>query len=439
MTENLVSELDNAVYRAAEAQVIWRRSVAVARSDGLRNAAVAMRTASPALAEIIARETKKTVKEAQGELANACNLLEFFAGTALRPIGDTFPSNRAGTTAFTRRIPVGVVGVITPWNFPANMAILKLAPAIAAGNAVVIKPSPYVEDSTASIVGVVAQHFPDGLIVSVGGTVEVGKALVEHPAVSAIAFTGSTAVGRQIAAVAASRGIPALCEMGGKNCITIAESAEIPKSIDAVLTSAFSMNGQKCTAAANVFVDARVYDRFRLALLARLPQWADEQRALLGEDFIAAGLIDDEAFNNVKHVVDESKSGNATVVYPCNGVIECNTPVVLEGVTPQMRVYRDEVFGPVISLIRYEELSEVIKEINSLEYGLVASIFTNELAEALSFSDHVEAGTVLVNQPTTGLDFNIPFVGWKASGFGPSEQADEAVKAYTHEQTVYLS
>ncbi|WP_165497104.1 aldehyde dehydrogenase family protein [Rhodococcus sp. ABRD24] len=439
MTENLVSELDRVVSRATSAHSVWGGSVAVERSRGLHAAAQALRVESTRLAELIAAETKKTVKEAQGELANACNLLDFFAGTALRPIGDTFPSNRAGVTVYTRRFPLGVVGVITPWNFPANMAILKVAPAIAAGNAVVIKPSEFVQQSTAAIADVLAPHFPHGLIASVGGSVEVGKALVAHPEISAVAFTGSTAVGREIAAAAASRGIPALCEMGGKNCITVTESAEFAKSVDAVLTSAFSMNGQKCTAAANVFVSTQVYDAFKETLLARLPNWADEQREMLGEDFIETGLVDQAAWDRVKTVVAQSKGSNALVTYPSDGVIDRNTPVVLEDVTPQMPVYREEVFGPVISLIRYESLSDVIAEINSLEYGLVASIYTKDLPEALSFSESVEAGTVLVNQPTTGLDFNIPFVGWKASGFGPSEQADDAVKAYTREKTIYLS
>ncbi|NJC23646.1 aldehyde dehydrogenase (NAD+) [Arthrobacter pigmenti] len=439
-------QLDKTIATAHHAQAEWCAMSVVEQADALRSAAAAMRANVEPLASVLVAEVGKTKSEAIGEIQNAARVFEFHSGSVMRERGVVVKSARAHTHVMVEWEPVGVVGAITPWNFPVNLTAVKMAPALAAGNAFVIKPSSEAAATTTALIRLVAPLFPSGLLSIVNGGGTVGRAVVDHSGIDAITFTGSTAVGRQVAATAAARGVPFQCEMGGRNSIVIMESADLDVAVPAAVASAYRMAGQKCTAASSLVVDESIVED----VIERITAELATDSMVLGDpreaSTVIGPLISTTAVDHVTKAVEEAVAAGATLCWPPDGKLTVDElegsfirPVLITGTTPDMDIAREEVFGPVLTIVPVASVVEASEAVNAAGYGLVSSIFTKDLAEAMTFSGLAKAGTVLVNQPTTGLDFHIQFGGWGLSGQGPTEQSDSALRAYMRPKTRYLS
>lgn len=439
-------QITRAVDAATSAQAAWAKLSVVERGDRLLAAAGLLRSQVAELADVLVAEVGKTTAEAQGEILNAARLFEFHAGSVLREKGTVLASGRPRTTVSVEWEPVGVVAAITPWNFPVNISAVKLGPALAAGNGVVLKPALESAHSAAAFVRLISGCFPDGLIGLVQGDGVVGEQLTAASGINSVSFTGSTAVGRIVSAAAATRGIPSQCEMGGRNSIVVMPSADLDVAVPAIAASAFRMGGQKCTAAAAVVVHASIHDE----VVRRLVHELDSDAYALGDprqaSTVVGPLISHHAVDQVNVAVSDATSKGATLAWPTSGSVTDTgidgafvRPAVLTHVTSEMTVFDEEVFGPVLVVVSVDSVGQAVESANVGGYGLVSAIFTTDLGEAMQFSNGVAAGTVLVNQPTTGLDFHAPFGGWGLSGQGPTEQSDQALRAFMRPKTRYLS
>lgn len=439
-------QITRAVDAAANAQGAWAKLSVVERGDRLLAAAALLRSQVAELADVLVGEIGKTTAEAQGEILNAARLFEFHAGSVLREKGTVLASGRPRTRVSVEWEPVGVVAAITPWNFPVNISAVKLGPALAAGNGVVLKPALESAYSATAFVRLISGCFPDGLIGLVQGDGVVGEQLTAASGIDSVSFTGSTEVGRIVSAAAATRGIPSQCEMGGRNSIVVMPSADLDVAVPAIAASAFRMGGQKCTAAASVVVHTSIHDE----VVRRLVQELDSDAFALGDPrqtgTVVGPLIGRHAVDQVSIAVSDATSKGATLAWPTNGSVTDTgidgafvRPAVLTHVTSEMTVFDEEVFGPVLVVTSVDSVGEAVESANVGGYGLVSAIFTTDLGEAMQFSNAVAAGTVLVNQPTTGLDFHAPFGGWGLSGQGPTEQSDQALRAFMRPKTRYLS
>lgn len=438
-------QIDRALTAAQNAQLGWSALPPAARASNLERAAGHLESALDEIAREMSREVGKTLRESAGEIENAIKLLRYFGGAALRPDGQRYPTARARTLTVSARSPLGVVLAISPWNFPVNLTVLKLAPALAAGNAVVVKPSPMAAKTSELLIRAIAPQFPSGLITLLHGDGAVGGALVAASTVAGVTFTGSTAVGTAIGRRVGARGIPYLAEMGGKNVLYIDRGANIAAAVDAALTGAFSMAGQKCTATGLLLVHADIAAEVTAQIRHRV---IDSPFAAVGDPFSDATtvgpMVSDDAAQRVADIVADARRHGAELIrFTANPDQDYRAPhvapVALVNVGDNSRAYREEVFGPVLPIFPVVDLGEAVGRLNSLGYGLVSSIYTDNLETALTFSSRVQTGTVLVNQPTTGLDHNVPFVGWGDSGIGGVEQSDSALDFYTRTQTTYLS
>lgn len=440
------SQVDRAVTGVIAAQRAWQQVGAWGRSDSLKRAATKLRASATALAEVLMAEVGKTNSEALGEIENAARLLEFHAGSALRSMGRSFPTSRPRTQVATARLPLGTIACITPWNFPVNLACVKIAPALATGNGIVLKPSPEASVSTTRFVECIRDCLPSGLIALVHGDGDVGSLLVRHPRINGVTFTGSSAVGRKVAVAATSRGIPVQCEMGGSNSIAVMASADLDEAAVAVSNSAFLMAGQKCTAARKVLVHEQVANE----LVARIVSRLDAGQFAVGSpgnaDTVVGPVISDQSSRRARQAVENVMAAGATLIWPKNGLAPVQPsestlvqPTLLRSPDTSARAIHEEIFGPVLIVVPVTSVDHAIAVSNLGEYGLVSAIYTADLREAMTFTEQVQAGTVLVNQPTTGLDFNVPFGGWGDSAFGLPEQSDSALEAFTKVQTRYVT
>ncbi|EKT81741.1 aldehyde dehydrogenase YcbD [Rhodococcus opacus M213] len=432
-----------ALHAASAAQHDWSTVPPAIRAASLADAADRLAGAIDEITPELSREVGKTLAESRGEIDNAVKLLRFYAGSALRPEGKQFPTGRHSTLAVASRRPRGVVLVISPWNFPVNLTVLKLAPALAMGNAVIVKPSPMAGRTTELLLRALAPALPSGLVALLHGGSVVGEMLVDADEVAAVSFTGSTGVGRAIGHRVATRGIPYLAEMGGKNVLYADRGADLEATLDAALGGAFAMAGQKCTATSLLMVHADIAS----AITCRLRDRAMQPSFRVGDPFaettVIGAMVSAAATDRVAAIVAEATdSGAEPVWFAGTGDSPEPTyprPVALLNPPDHVRAYRDEVFGPVLSVVPVPDLDHAVSRINRLGYGLVSSIYTDDLSAAMSFSSRVRTGTVMVNQPTTGLDHNVPFVGWGDSGLGGLEQSDAALDFYTNTKTTYLS
>jgi acyl-CoA reductase-like NAD-dependent aldehyde dehydrogenase len=436
-------QIQRALEGASIAQRDWSTVPPAARAARLAEAADHLAEGIDEIAAELSREVGKTLTESHGEIANAVKLLRFYAGSALRPEGKRFPTARHSTLAVTSRQPRGVVLVISPWNFPVNLTVLKLAPAIAMGNAVIVKPSPMASRTTELLLRALDPALPHGLVSLLHGGAAVGEALVDADEVVAVSFTGSTRVGRDIGHRLATRGVPYLAEMGGTNVLYVDRGADLEAALDSALAGAFAMAGQKCTATGILMVHCDVAD----VLISRIRERAKRPSFQVGDPFseatVVGPMVSVAAAGRVAEIVAEATDSGVEAVWFAGAAGgetgACFRPVALVNPSEKLRAYRDEVFGPVLSIVSVSDLDDAVSRINSLGYGLVSSIYTDDLAAAMSFSTQARTGTVMVNQPTTGLDHNVPFVGWGDSGFGSAEQSDAALDFYTEIKTTYLS
>ncbi|MDK3258265.1 aldehyde dehydrogenase family protein [Blastococcus capsensis] len=429
-------EVEKAVQRARSAQRGWGRGPAAARATALAGAAEAVAGASAELADLMVREVGKPLGEAQGEVARAVAILRYYAQQVFDPVGAVHEPSVAGLL-YTRRRPLGVAGLITPWNFPLAIPLWKAAPALAFGNAVVIKPAPQATAVAVRLAELLATSIPEDLFAVVPGEAETGRALVAGADV--VSFTGSTAVGRSVVAAATEGGVPVQAEMGGQNPAIVLPDADVASTAAQIAAAAMGFAGQKCTATKRVIV---VGDpaAFRDALVAAV------EAMVVGDPADAATTVGPVIEERARdRVADSAAAGVAAGGRLLTGGARLDRPgwfvgaAVLEEVPLDHPLSCEEVFGPIVTLHPAATLQEAVELANGVEQGLVAAVYTRDLAAALAVSDRLEAGLVKVNAPTTGVDFYLPFGGEKSSSVGLREQGKAAQDFYTSVHTVTLA
>lgn len=429
-----------AVRAAGDAQPAWAHLSPPERGAVLDRASQLLASRIDAVARDLTREEGKTLAESRGEVQRAVDVLRYYGGEGWRQTGTTIPSSTTNTLIYTKRQPIGVVGIITPWNFPIAIPAWKVAPALVAGNAVVLKPSELTALTTSHLADVlVAAGVPAGVLnVVYGQGTEVGKALVEDECVGAISFTGSMTVGAEILRTATSRGARVQLEMGGKNPIVVTEEADLRLAAQVVATSAFSLTGQACTAASRLIVPSSIADELFEYVAAVVKTYVPGDG--LAEGTTMGPVVSAQQLQKNAHYLDVAESEGATLATarPPNDSLLWN-PVLVRDVSPDDTVAQDEIFGPVLVMLEVDDFDEAIDIANGVPYGLTAGLCTKSLSKALHFAERIQAGIIKVNRPTVGLDLNVPFGGTKASSTGTlREQGSSATDFYTWEKSVYL-
>ncbi|TYP76818.1 alpha-ketoglutaric semialdehyde dehydrogenase GucD [Paenibacillus methanolicus] len=440
-----LTDLDEAVKAADAALRAWRKLTGAQRGALLFKAADLLESRMETVGRAMTREMGKTLGEAKGETARGAAILRYYAGEGMRPIGDVIPSTDAEALMFTTRAPLGVVGVISPWNFPVAIPVWKMAPALIYGNTVVWKPA--VE--TAATAALVMQCFHDagfsaGVVNMVlGDGAVIGQGIAAHPGIHAVTFTGSNRVGKQVGQAALARGAKYQLEMGGKNPIIVAADADLDLAVDATISGGLRSTGQKCTATSRVIVLSGVYETFREKLLAKV-------KALRVGDGLDAETwlgpcASAKQYETVMRYINKGIEEGAELLtggkQPDDPALSEGyfvAPAVFDKVTPTMTIAREEIFGPVLALIEARDMAEAIALANDTEYGLSASLYTRDLGSALSFIQETDAGLVRVNAETAGVELQAPFGGMKGSSSHSREQGQAAIEFYTSVKTVFM-
>ena len=425
------------VGRARQAQAQWSALPAPARANALNRAAERLDQASGEMVELGIREVGKPRTEMAGEIARGVAILRYYAQQVLDPDGATFPPSDGRSLLMARRRPHGVVGLITPWNFPVAIPLWKAAPALAYGNAVVLKPARQALATALRLGELVSEGLPDGLFNVMAGDSAGAEALISSA--DAISFTGSVEVGRGVIAKAASRGLPVQAEMGGQNPSIILADADLGRAADAVASAAMSYAGQKCTATSRVIVvgDPANFTDALVAAVEKLP-FGDPSDA----STVAGPVIDDGARQAVLEAANGARRVGGRVVTGGTAADRKGwfvQPTLVEGISPQAELAQNEVFGPIAVLLPAPDVDEAVAIANGVPFGLSAAVFTTDLDRALAVSGRLAAGMVKVNAPTSGVDFYAPFGGIKGSSYGPREQGKAARDFYTWTQTVTVS
>ncbi|GAA2045057.1 aldehyde dehydrogenase family protein [Yaniella flava] len=437
LQESTNSDVSRATDRAHLAQVEWKESSPAVRSDLLMNIGNTLNANEEQLADLMVDEVGKTRQDALGEVKNAAAVFRFYAGRVWNPTGKKIPSFRPGVSLSTERFPLGVVGLITPWNFPVNMLSVKLAPALAWGNGAVVKPASAGLGSSLFLIDLLYEAgLPEGLVTSVIGPGDrVGGALIASQVISGVSFTGSTDVGTQIAQKMAATGRPFLGEMGGKNASVVLESADLDNAVDTIVQSAFGFSGQKCTATSRVIVQENVEKEFTDRLLQAVQQitFGDPQEQTSYAGPIATRGQYEKIAGSVNSAVKKGQDVLPRWKLPEEPDVDgfYIQPAVLTDVSADDEVFQEEIFGPVVSVTTAKDINEAISFVNNSRFGLSASLFTQDPLEAQQFQQEAEVGVVNINLPTTGLEYQAPYGGWKMSGTSHQELGDEAMLFYT--------
>ena len=438
-------EAKAAVDSAAETFTSWRNTPAPARGRIVGRAARLMEEFKEELSQLLTREEGKTIAESRGELQRSINVAEFCAGESRRMNGETIQSELPANFAYTLKQPLGVVACVTPWNFPVAIPVWKIAPALVAGNTVVFKPASLTPATAVRIVEIFeAAGLPAGVLnLVLGSGSDAGDEIISHPAVKAVSFTGSNQVGIRLYEQVSRRGAKVQCEMGGKNPVVILEDADMDLAVESTAQGAFGSSGQRCTATSRAVVVSDIADEF----VDRISKRAASMRIGDGSDpnTEMGPSVDESQFNTVLSYVDIGKEDGATLV--CGGERATGSgldkgyfvkPAVFDNVTPDMRIAREEVFGPVLSVLRVQDFDEAMRVANDCEYGLSSSIFSNDATRIFRFVDEIETGMTHINSPTTGGEAHIPFGGIKGTGIGDREQGSTALDFYTELKVVYV-
>jgi acyl-CoA reductase-like NAD-dependent aldehyde dehydrogenase len=434
-----------AVGAARAAFSAWQHSTPQQRFDILDAAGTEILARRAELGDLLAREEGKTLPEAIGEVARAGNIFKFFAGEALRVGGDVVASVRPGVGVEVVREPLGVVGLITPWNFPIAIPAWKLAPALAFGNTVVMKPADLVPGSAWALADILQRAgLPKGVFnLVMGRGSEVGAVLLDDARVDAISFTGSVATGKKVASACVGRMAKFQLEMGGKNPFVVLDDADLAVAVTCAVNSGFFSTGQRCTASSRVIVTEGIHDRFVAAV-------AEKIRTLKVGDARKAGtdigpVVDASQLAQDLEYIGIGQQEGAKLVAG-GQALERNAdgapgfylqPALFAETTPQMRINTEEIFGPVVSVIRAKDYDEALALANDTPFGLASGIATTSLKHATHFKRHAQAGMVMVNLPTAGVDYHVPFGGRKGSSYGPREQGRYAAEFYTTVKTAY--
>ena len=441
-TQASAEQLDAAVQAARAAFPAWSVSSIQARADALDKIGTEILARREELGTLLAREEGKTKAEGIGEAARAGNIFKFFAGECLRLTGEVVPSVRPGIGVEITREPVGVVGIITPWNFPIAIPAWKIAPALAYGNCVVMKPADLVPGCAWALAEIISRSgIPAGVFNLVMGRGSViGDPLVNHTGVDAISFTGSQSVGGRIAQQCAVNLKKVQLEMGGKNPQVILDDADLAQAVELSVQSAFFSTGQRCTASSRLIVTEGIYPKFVEAMKARMATLKVGDALAAGIDIGPVSSLA-QLEQDLSYVDIGQKEG--AVLLAGGERLKLSTdgffmaPALLLDTTADMRINREEVFGPVASVIRVKGYDEALFEANNTPFGLAAGVATTSLKYATHFKRHSQAGMVMVNLPTAGVDYHVPFGGRKGSSYGPREQGRYAQEFYTVVKTAY--
>jgi alpha-ketoglutaric semialdehyde dehydrogenase len=433
----------SAVRVAAEVWPGWRNTSAPSRGKVLFEAARQMDQHREELARLIALEEGKSIRDARAEVQRGINITEFMAGEGRRFGGYTSASESSTKFAFTTRQPLGVVACITPWNFPIAIPAWKIAPALVAGNSVVLKPASATPGCAVRLAELYQQAgLPDGVLnvlAARGGP--AAEALLDADEIRAVSLTGSTVTGRHVAARCAARGVPVQAELGGKNAAIVLADADLDLAAAGIVDGAFGSTGQRCTATSRTIVVDSVADRLLDRIITRARQL--KVGPGIAEDTDVGPAVTAEQRQTVLEYLDIGAQEGAEAVYvadlPGLGPGHWLAPTVLDRVRAKMRVAREEIFGPVLSLIRVPDADAAFDAANAVEYGLAASVYTRDVQAIFRFVDRVDVGIAHVNQPTLGGEVHLPFGGVKASGIGPHEQGRDAVDFFSKVKTVYIS
>lgn len=434
-------DVDRAARAAHAALPAWQAKGPLARADLLDRVARRLDAEAEVIGHMLAREEGKILPEAIAEARRAAQIFRFFGGEALRVAGEAIASVRPGVDVEVSREAVGVIGLITPWNFPAAIPAWKVAPALAYGNAVILKPAEIVPGTAHHLARIIHEEgCPAGIFNLVMGPGSVvGGAMVDHPLVAAISFTGSVATGRAIARSAAGGMKKVQLEMGGKNPMVVMDDADLDIAVAACLDGAFFSTGQRCTASSRLIVQAGIHDAF----VARLTDAMQSLRvgpALDPASQIGPVVSSAQLQGNLDYVALARAEGcevigGDLVKGPTDGFFQ--RPALFLGAENRMRIAREEIFGPCAAVIRVRDFDEALALANDSDYGLSAGICTGSLKHARAFRNGARAGMVMVNLPTAGVDFHVPFGGIKGSSCGPREQGRHAVEFYTTVKTAY--
>ena len=434
-----------AVAAAHQAFKTWSLSTPQQRFDILDAAGTEILARRAELGDLLAREEGKTLPEAIGEVARAGNIFKFFAGEALRVGGEVVASVRPGVGVEVTREPLGVIGIITPWNFPIAIPAWKLAPALAFGNTVVMKPADLVPASAWQLADILQRAgLPAGVFnLVMGRGSEVGAVLLNDARVDAITFTGSVGTGQKVAAACVARMAKFQLEMGGKNPFLVLDDADLDVAVGAAMNSGFFSTGQRCTASSRVIVTDGIHDRFVAALAAKLQTLKVDDARKKGTDIgpvvDASQLAQDLEYIAIGQAEGARLvTGGQALATNADGAPGFYlTPALFADATPAMRISQEEIFGPVVSVIRAKNYEEGLALANDTPFGLASGIATTSLKHATHFKRHAQAGMVMVNLPTAGVDYHVPFGGRKGSSYGPREQGRYAAEFYTIVKTAY--
>ena len=435
-------DVDAAVTAANAAFPAWSTGGIQARFDALDRIATEILARKEELGALLAREEGKTRAEGIGEAARAGAIFKFFAGECLRLGGETLPSVRPGIGVEVTREPIGVVGIITPWNFPIAIPAWKIAPALAYGNCVVMKPADLVPGCAWALAEIISRSgIAPGVFNLVMGPGRVmGDALVNHPGVNAISFTGSQAVGSCIATSCAQTMKKVQLEMGGKNPQVVLDDADLTQAVELCAQSAFYSTGQRCTASSRLIVTEGIYPRFVDALKARMANIRVGDALAQGTD-IGPVSSQSQLEQDLSYVAIGKAEGATLVTGGERLTLGTDgyymAPALFTDSTPTMRINREEIFGPVASIIRVKDYDEALATANDTPFGLSAGIATTSLKYATHFRRHSQVGMVMVNLPTAGVDYHVPFGGRKGSSYGPREQGRYAQEFFTTVKTAY--
>ena len=444
-TDSTAEDVDAAVQAAHAAFDEWRSVPAPLRGKIVARAGHLMEERKAEIGEILTREEGKILAEGQGEVQKGANLVDFIAGEARRLNGETVPSEMSSTFAYTLRVPIGVVGLITPWNFPMAIPAWKIAPALVAGNTVVLKGAEQTPWVTEHVVRCfVDAGVPAGVLNLVQGRgVTAGAALVDHPLVEAISFTGSTEIGHHIYGRGAQLGKRVQCELGGKNPIIVLADGDLDLAVPATAKGAFGSTGQRCTATSRAIVDRKIHDEFVERLLAAaaevVPGNGLDARTTMGPS------VDQDQFDKVHEYLGIGLAEGARVACGGGRASEGDLqhglfthPTVWTGIDRSMRVAREEIFGPVLSVIAVDGIDEALSVANDVEFGLTSSVYTRDVNQVFQYIDRIETGMLHVNSPTIGGEAQLPFGGTKKTGVGPREMGKTAIEFFTEWKTVYI-
>jgi len=436
------SHVDAAVAAALAAFPAWSTGSIQARSDALDKIGNEILARKEELGTLLAREEGKTKPEGIGEATRAAHIFKFFAGECLRLSGEILPSVRPNIGVEITHEPIGVVGLITPWNFPIAIPAWKIAPALAFGNCVVMKPADLVPGCAWALADIISRSgIPPGVFNLVMGRGSViGDALVNNPGIHAVSFTGSTSVGKRIAELCVKGHKKVQLEMGGKNPQVVLDDADLAQAVELSVQSAFYSTGQRCTASSRLIVTQGIYPKFIEAMKARMEKIKVGDALAAGTDIgpVSSQSQLDQDLNYIEIGQKEGATlaaGGQRLKLDTEGFYM--SPALFSESTKDMRINREEIFGPVASVIKVKDYEEALATANDTEFGLSAGIATTSLKYATHFKRHSQAGMVMVNLPTAGVDYHVPFGGRKASSYGPREQGRYAQEFFTMVKTAY--